>query len=264
MSDTIRRRGRPPKQDTEPQGTIQSLERALDLLTTLAKHGSLTLSEASDLTRQSPSTVHRMLHTLQRHNMVQTDRATQAWSIGTGGFYLGASFLRAGGLTERARPLLRQLSGDTAETATLALEQRDAVVVVAQSESPHAIRADFAIGSSAALHASAPGKAILAHNPDLMQAVLNGAPPTRLTDHTITDPQQLQDDLTRIQNRGYAIDQNESADGMIGVAAPVRDLSGRVAGALCLHGPAHRLGAEHLKTLGAAVVAAAGTLGVLG
>ncbi|MBM3606309.1 MAG: helix-turn-helix domain-containing protein, partial [Alphaproteobacteria bacterium] len=73
MSDPARRRGRPRKALPEAPGTVQALERALDLLDLLAAEPGLTLSEVADKASQPPSTVHRVLHTLALRGMVESD-----------------------------------------------------------------------------------------------------------------------------------------------------------------------------------------------
>ncbi|WP_370582773.1 helix-turn-helix domain-containing protein [Paracoccus sp. NBH48] len=55
MADPTRKRGRPRKTLPDAPGTVQSLDRALDLLDLLAAHPGLTLSEVADRSAQPPS-----------------------------------------------------------------------------------------------------------------------------------------------------------------------------------------------------------------
>jgi len=61
------------------------------------------------------------------------------------------------------------------------------------------------------------------------------------------------------RDRGYATVDEEFEDGLVGVAAPVRDLSGRIIAAVNVSGPKFRLGGQ-LSATGEAVRAAAQAL----
>lgn len=261
MAEPIRRRGRPKKDGADAPGTVQALDRALDLLDLLAARPGLTLSEVAEASGQAPSTVHRVLHTLARRGMVESDPATQAWNIGAATFRLGSAFMRRSGLVERARPILRALMRHTGETANLGILDGDAVLFVAQAETQETIRAFFPPGTRSPLHASGIGKALLAFgSPDVQKALAARGALPRFTATTLADPAALAADLTRIRHRGFSFDDEERTRGMRCIAAPVFDLSGEAIAGISVSGPAHRIGHEHVKTLGATVAAAAAEL----
>ncbi|WP_405405948.1 HTH-type transcriptional regulator BhcR [Paracoccus sp. Ld10] len=257
MADPTRKRGRPRKTLPDAPGTVQSLDRALDLLDLLAAHPGLTLSEVSERSAQPPSTVHRVLHTLAARGMAESDPATQAWNIGPQAFRLGSAFMRRSGLVERARPIMRALMEHTGETANLGILQGDSVLFLSQVETSETIRAFFPPGTRSPLHASGIGKALLAFRPDSVRLL---GPLARFTDTTLTDPTALEADLARIRHRGFSFDDEERSRGMRCIAAPVFDLSGEAIAGISVSGPTHRIGAEHVKTLGAVVAAAAASL----
>ncbi|MDB6176000.1 IclR family transcriptional regulator [Paracoccus sp. Z330] len=254
MAEPTRRRGR-PRSTTDTPGTIQALDRALDMLDLLAARPGLTLSEIAEQMDQSPSTVHRVLHTLATRDIAQSDPATQTWHIGPATFRLGAAFMRRSGLIERARPFLRALVEHTGETANLGIAEPGAALFIEQVETHETIRASFAPGSRLPLHASAIGKIFLAFEvvpvPDTLP---------RLTDKTLITPDELAGDLARIRARGFAFDDEERTKGMRAIAAPVFDHSGKVIAGLSISGPVQRIGHEHVKTLGAITAAVAGDL----
>lgn len=260
MSQPSRRRGR-PRNGADSAGTIQSLERALDVLDLLAGHNGLTLSEVADKIEQSPSTVHRVLHTLASRGVVESDPATQSWQIGPAAFRLGSAFMRRSGIVERARPVLRGLMEHTGETANLGILNGDSVLFISQAETQETIRAFFPPGTRSPLHASGIGKALLAFGrPQILTDILAQTPLQRFTDQTRTQAQELQDDVARIRARGFAFDDEERTRGMRCIAAPVFDLTGEAVAGISVSGPTHRIGAEHIKTLGAVVASAAADL----
>lgn len=260
MPEPIRRRGR-PRSAKDAGGTVQVLDRALDMLDLLASHPGLTLSEVADRMEQSPSTVHRLLHSLAARGMVESDPATQAWNIGPATFRLGSAFMRRSGIVERARPILRALMEHTGETANLGILNGDAVLFVSQAETHETIRAFFPPGTRSPLHASGIGKALLAFGrPEVLRNYLDGHGLTRFTDHTLTTAEALSDDMSRIRARGFSFDDEERTRGMRCIAAPVFDMTGDAIAGVSVSGPTHRIGHEHVKTLGAVVAAAAAEL----
>ncbi len=257
MPEPTRRRGR-PRNSGESSGTIQALDRALDMLDLLAAQPGLTLSEIAEQMKQAPSTVPRVLHTLAARGVAETDPATQTWHIGPATFRLGSAFMRRSGIVERARPILRGLMEHTFETANLGILNGDAVLFVAQAETQETIRAFFPPGTRSPLHASGIGKALLAFGrPETLRALLDEGELIRFTDKTLTTAAALQEDMTRIRARGFSFDDEEKTRGMRCIAAPVFDLTGEAVAGISVSGPTHRIGHEHVKTLGAAVAAAA-------
>ncbi|MCF3972739.1 HTH-type transcriptional regulator BhcR [Paracoccus salsus] len=257
MAEPQRKRGR-PRSAPENAGTIQALDRALDILDLLAAHPGLTLSEVAERMEQSPSTVHRVLHTLASRGVAESDPATQSWHIGPATFRLGSAFMRRSGIVERARPILRALMEHTGETANLGILNGDAVLFVSQAETQETIRAFFPPGTRSPLHCSGIGKALLAFGrPETLAALVEHTPLKRFTDKTLTTAEALKEDLARIRHRGFAFDDEEKSRGMRCIAAPVFDLTGEAVAGISVSGPSHRIGHEHVKTLGAVVAAAA-------
>lgn len=260
MAEPTRRRGR-PRNDAEASGNVRALDRALDLLDLLAAHPGLTLSELAGKMKQSPSTIHRILNTFAARGMVESDTATQAWFIGPAIFQLGTAFTKRTSLVERARPILRNLMEHTGETASLGIPNDGAVLFLSQVETQESIRACFPPGSHTTLHASAVGKALLAFgSPDFLRDFLENGALTRFTNHTLTNAKELRDDIARIRARGFALEDEERSQGMRSIAAPVYDITGDAVAGIAISGPVHRIGKEHLKTLGATVAAAAAEL----
>lgn len=251
-------RGRP--RGGADAGGIRALERALDILDTLAS-GGLTLTALSARLGQAPSTVHRVLATLEARAMVEQDPGTQAWHVGAGAFRYGSAFLRRASVVERAQPLLRRLMEETGETANLGIRQGDSVLFVSQAEAQHSIRAFFPPGTRTPLHASGIGKALLAHAPPEVLARLHADRPLeRFTARTITDPEALQAELATIESAGAALDDEEKAEGMRCVAAPVFDLHGAAIAGLSVSGPTQRMTDHALPAIRAAVMQAAAEL----
>ena len=83
------------------------------------------------------------------------------------------------------------------------------------------------------------GKAMLAFDDAAAEAVMESRLRKR-TEHTITEPDALRADLDHVRTSGVARDVKESYDGLVCVAAPIRN-SGRAIGAVSVTGPATRM-----------------------
>ncbi len=264
MSGTLRRRGRPKNfAGTKDQSTIQSLDRALDVLDLLAAGDGLTLSEIATALSQSPATVYRILMTYARRNVVQEDPNTQIWAIGATVFRLGSAFLRRTNVIERSRSVMRELMSQTGETANLGIARGDQVLFVSQVETQEAIRAFFAPGTQAPMHSSGIGKALLAqYSTDQLEAFIAANALEKFTPQTITDPGHLRREMLQIRDLGYAFDNEERNTGMRCVAAPVLDQHGEPVAGISVSGPSHRMPLNEIPAMASKVRNAAQKLSI--
>jgi IclR family acetate operon transcriptional repressor len=243
------------------QNTIQSVDRAFDVLDILAlKHG-LTLSEIASELNQSPATIYRALSTLQARKIVETDPATQVWNIGPAAFQIGNAFVRRNSVVERSRPIMRDLMAQTGETANLGIEKSDRVIFVSQVETHETIRAFFPPGTQSPMHASGIGKALLAHySDDRIMKLLKHSSLEQFTDKTITDPKELLQEIANIRSQGFAFDDEEKNLGMRCIASPILNYFGEAVAGISVSGPTHRMTLDRINNISAAVKDAANTL----
>lgn len=252
-------RGRPKAfHDKTDQNTVQALDRGLQILGHVAAHPGQTLSEIAEGTGEAVATVFRALVTLQGHGMVEVEEPGQFWHIGPGAFRTGTAFLRRTKVVERARQPMDALMRETGETSNLGVEVRDEVVFLAQVETHEAIRAFFPPGTKGAMHSSGIGKALLAWYPEeKVRGILARQGLEKFTSLTLTSETALLRDLARTRERGFSIDDQERAEGMRCVAAPIFNAHGEPVAGLSVSGPAFRMGLSDATRFGAIVRAAA-------
>jgi DNA-binding IclR family transcriptional regulator len=248
--------------------SVQSLERAFDLLESLASGGELGVTELAARTGLVPSTAHRLLATL-------TKRGYVAQSSLTGRYLLGYKIVEvANGLEHRlsrlrsgTRPHLEQIQQATGETTNLVILDGDRVVYVDQVEGSRSVRMFTVVGTAALAHTTASGKAIMAYGPpDVVTALYAGREPLeRLTPRTLVTLEALEDDFARIRRRGYAVDNEEHEEGVGCVAAPLFDHTGQPCAAISVSGPSARLlHADTAELAGLLIEHAAQISGALG
>lgn len=259
MSDQPKARGRPRAfHDKTDQNTVQALDRALGLVEALAATPGLTLSELAETTGQAVATVYRALVTLQGRGMVEIEDPGQTWHIGAGAFRVGSAFLRRTKVVERARGPMDALMRETGETANLGIEVRHEVLFLSQVETHEAIRAFFPPGTKAPMHVSGIGKALLAwYDPEKVHDILRRRGMPGFTNRSHRSEAPLLADLGRARARGYAIDDQERAEGMRCIAAPIFNAHGEPVAGLSVSGPAFRMALSDADRLGALVRTAA-------
>jgi IclR family acetate operon transcriptional repressor len=239
-------------------GHAQALSRGLALLERLAgtDAGATLTALAAALGLPAP-TAHRLLAALEHAGFVQQD-AHGVWRIGVRAFRVGSAFLEHRNLSAQTLPHLARLMEQSGETANLAVPSEGEVVFIAQVQCRELMRMSVKLGARAPLHASGAGKAILsALDPTALAHERGLEALTRYTGHTIVERDALQAELAATRRRGYAVDDEEHAQGLRCVAAPILDEHGQPWAALSLAGPTARLTRERVPALGALVSATA-------
>ena len=234
---------------------VKSLVRALTLLNRLASTDEgASLTEVARQVGLSPSTAHRLLTTLEQERYVYFDPERRLWSIGMQAFMAGNAFLRTRSLTGAARPHMRALMEESAETVNLAVEDQYEAVYLAQVESRQMMRAFASPGERVPLHCSSVGKAMLSAMPDAAVAEIlqrKGLP--QVTVKTISNTVALHEDLLRVRDRGYAVDDEEHAVGLRCIASAIFDENAAPIAAISVSGPMVRISDERVPRLGDAV-----------
>lgn len=247
----MRTRGRPRSDaDSVEPVTVQALDRAMEVLGLLAKEDGQTLSDLAQRSGLPAPSVYRALATLQAHQMVEVSEPGQLWHVGVGAFRIGSAFARRNSIVDRARRPMQDLHRQSGETAVLAQQAEGEVLVLAQSAPESGIRASFPAGVRGAMHTMALGKVMLAFLPEAQaRAILAAKGMAKATSLTITSESSLLRDLARIRERGYAMDDQESAEGLRSIAAPIFGTQGEVVAALGLVGPAFRFGLSAVNSM---------------
>jgi len=262
QTTTRRSRGRPRKHASDGEtGTVQALDRGLQLLSLLSKEHRVTLSHLAMQAGMAPSTAHRLLMTLQSHQFAEFDENTQEWMIGVESYRVGSGFLRRVNLVDASRDIMHRLMAETGETANLAIADNGDVIFLSQVETNHPIRAFFRPGTRGAMHASGAGKALLAQlTPRDLEQLLQQKGLQAFTARTLSRPEDLMEDLARSRERGWAFDDEERYAGMRCIAAPVFNARGEAVAGISISGPAARFDNNNVARLGIVVRDAAAEL----
>jgi IclR family acetate operon transcriptional repressor len=237
---------------------VHSVERALRILDILAAAG-VDGASGTDIGRQlgvSKSTAFALLQTLRSADFV-TDVGTgsgRRYRLGMGLARLGDQVVSETTIHDIAMPILRTLTEATGYTSRLAVLDEGYAIVIARVDSPGVVRFSTHLGRREFAHCSGVGKALLSSlPPDDVRSIVAATGTPRRTSHTITDIETLIEDLAIVRQRGYSVDDEEDADGVFCVGAPVFDFRGVCAGAISITGLKLEMPAWRIRELGQTV-----------
>ena len=238
---------------------VQSLTRALSLLQHLSKADiGLPLTEVAANLGLAPSTAHRLLNSMLQLGFVDLDLDTGRWTVGVNAFSVGNAYLKQRDYIAQARPLMKQLMVETGETANMAIIAGDRVVFVSQIECKEVMRMVVQVGNRGPLHATGVGKALLSSLPpgEALACVKRPGMP-KLTEKTITNPDDYARELETLRKRGYAVDDEEQFMGLRCIAANIYDEFGDALAAISISGPTVRVRRDRIPQLSTTVMAIA-------
>ena len=211
---------------------IQSVDRAIRVLTSLQGNRRMSLSELASHLDLAPSTTHGIVRSLVEHGMVVQERGSSRYQLGPAVLRLGNVYLDTLELRSRAIPWAEDLARRTGLAVRTGVLLIDDVVIIHHEPRPDGSRQMPEVGIVIPAHASALGKAMLAFMPEDEKRVLATDELRSMTGETITSPEVLRDQLDRIRTSGVASEQDEAVIGESSLASPVFDSYGEAVGAI--------------------------------
>jgi IclR family pca regulon transcriptional regulator len=227
-------------EDQDDRGTersrdfVRSLERGLAIIRVFnADRPSMTVSEIAQVAGLTRAAVRRFLLTLSELGYVYGKN--NRFELTPQVLELGYSYLSALSFPDVALPRLEKLVAETSEASEGSILDRGDIVCVVRVPGPALMTISVNVGARRPAHASAMGRVLLA---DL--------PPAELEDHlrkyeltpvlprTITDPDVLRGELKKVRDEGFALVDQELEEGLVAVAVPIHDRTGKVRAAINL------------------------------
>ena len=236
----------PPSQ---PRSGAQAVERALAVLRCIElDDAGVGITELAQRTGLTVSTSHRLARTLTEAGLLHQDPRTERYQLGPALVVLGRKAERRLGYWQ-ALPLLEELAAATGESINLGIRAGNEVHVVLDVPSRQPLRFSQEPGSRVPMHVSAMGKCLLASAGDLDDQIARLGDLDAATQRTITDHDQLRQELELVQERGWALNDEERNPGVRAIAVPVSQPGGGVLGAIAIQGPTIRIPDDRLPEL---------------
>ncbi|MFK4583738.1 IclR family transcriptional regulator [Bradyrhizobium ottawaense] len=243
---------------------MRSAGRLLQVLKSFRRDASSrSLSEISRELDLAPSTVRRLLETLEQEGFVKYSPDGSRYTLHHEVVRLASVALAGASFVQAAAPILDRLNQEVGETVQISIRDRDNVVLLDTRHSPHLLKIFHAIGHRyPAYKGSAAGKVMLAwlKREDLLEILPKEDRWEAQTARGIRSRAQLLRALDEVRKRGFGVNDRETEENVWSVAAPVRDRSGRVFAAVNVPCPASRLSDEAKRVIAEKVVDAASTI----
>jgi DNA-binding IclR family transcriptional regulator len=252
----------PAADSLAPQYPIESVDNALKLLLLLGEQPQIRLSEATRYLGVASSTAHRLLAMLTYRGFVRQDPVSKAYLPGPSLTGVASAIFSRIDIQGSATPIMRNLSDQLRETIHVGMLDGANVRFVAAVEGPAAVRVVSRLGRTMPAHCTSTGKVMLAQlsQPEL-RALLPHEQLERITAASISSRAELEAELSRIRDRGYAINREESEEGVASVAVPIPTRAPGLRLALNAAAPTHRLGSAQHASVAAVLVKAAKEIG---
>lgn len=219
---------------------VKTTETIFSLLEAMYEGEGARVTELANEVEMAKSTVHRHLSTLEGMEYLVKEGDT---------YHLSARFLELGMYAwdrkdaySFVRPRVNEIAEETEERAQFIIEEHGQAIYLFREKGKHAVQTDPGIGSRVPIHVTAAGKAILAFTPEQrVEEIIDQRGLEPMTNNSITEPEELFQELKEIRERGYSLNMQEGIEGLRAVGAPIKGPDGMAIGALSVGGPTHRL-----------------------
>lgn len=225
--------------NTDPKQRIKSDEKLLDIIEYLEKADSATVTEIARDLEFAKSTTHSHLATLENRGFVS--KQDNSYQLGILFVGIGHTIRENLWFSDVVETGVKRLAKETGERTQFMIEEHGRGYFIFRKKGQTAVRVGPDIGEPRYLHESACGKAILSElPPERVDSIIDHWGLPVQTSQTITDADELKQELEEIRERGWSWNRQESRQGLLGIGTPVF-YGGDLIGSLSVSGPFQRL-----------------------
>ncbi len=216
----------------------------------IKKNQPVSIHQLSELLNIYPSSIHRILDTLNYLGYIEKKLDSDTYQIGLRAIELGMVKLNQIDLIKEATPYFEALSKELNENVYVAVLFEGEVMYEAKKEAPRKISLITHVGTRAPVHSSALGKVLIADLSKKERKIFIGNKSLqRLTKNTIINKKVLENEIEKVQKLGYATDDEENENEIKCIAAPIKDNNGKVVAAISISGPSYRFTLDKQKSM---------------
>ncbi|MDO9457572.1 IclR family transcriptional regulator [Nocardioides sp.] len=221
--------------------SVQSVDRALQILEILARDGECGVTEIAGHLGVHKSTASRLVDSLEAHDLVEQNESRGKYRLGVGVLRLAGATTARLDVVQESRAQAKALAAVTGETVNIAVLSEGAALYVDQVATSAAVQSHNWVGQRIPLHATSNGKVLLAGMTDAEAKALLARKLPAYTEQTITAPSVLVAQLDGVREAGYVVVVDELEAGLTAIAAPIRNVHGDVLASISVSGPTFRL-----------------------
>ena len=209
-------------------------------------HSRLTIAEVAAAASLSRAAARRCLLTLRVLGYADYDG--KFFSLTPRVLRLGYSYLASTELPQLLQPFLDRLSAEIQESCSATVLDGDEIVYIARSAKKRVMAVGLDVGSRLPAYCTSMGRVLLASlDPAEASRRLAAGRRRRLTEHTRTRLDELNAILEQVRRQGYCITDQELEIGLLSMAIPVLDASGRTVAAINVGTQSARFSASELS-----------------
>ncbi|OFI05506.1 acetate operon repressor [Clostridium acetireducens DSM 10703] len=232
---------------------IISVDRAIDILLALYNNGKEM--GVSDIARELDlykSTVHRSLATLENKGFVYQNKDNGKYWLGIKIYAMGLLIGEKLSLIDLIKPYAKELFEEFQEVVNVSILDKSSrngyksIIILKEVDTKKVLSVNPNIGSSSDIHVSAVGKCLLAFSKDINFEKLSHKSLKKYTENTLTNWDDLLNEIKKVRENGYAIDNEEQEIGLTCIGAPILDKYGNSIAAISISGPTSRIIKEDL------------------
>ena len=226
---------------------VQSFARGLEVIRSFsARAPEQTLSEVAAATGLTRAGARRILLTLQTLGYVESDGKYYALTPRI--LDLGFAYLSSTPLWNLAEPAMEALVDEVKESCSAAVLEGLDVVYVLRVHTHKIMSTNLGVGSRLPAFWTSMGRVLLAAlPPDELRALMARREQRAFTRHTLTGDDELYAEIARVREQGWALLNQELEEGLISIAAPIRNARGQTVAALNISGQANRTSEQMMR-----------------
>jgi IclR family transcriptional regulator, KDG regulon repressor len=215
------------------------------------EQGGMGVTRISEMLGREKSQVSRALKALAEYGLVERNRDALTYRLGWR-IYALAQLAGDRRVLEEAAPRLRRLAAETQERAHFSVLQASDVLTLLSESPGRVVEAVGWVGRVTPAYCTSAGRALLLdHDAAALDLMFRDVELQRVAPNTPLDVDTLKSRLDSARAAGIALSDEEFETGLLGVAAPVRDASGTIVGALNVSAPKFRIDGKEAKLVAA-------------
>ena len=233
------------------ENTVRSAQRVFLLLETLARSGTMGITELSIKTGLNKATVFRQINTLVSLGYAQKEEGTDKYKLTLKLLHIASGLLDQMDMRVIVRPYLERLAAQTGETVHLVQREEGYIIYIDKVEpTVNSVRMVSRIGMRQPMYCTAVGKALLADlSEEEVRHVWEHSRILPLTGHTLVEWSGFIREIAAVRQRGYALDNEENELGVCCVAVSLPDHTGKETYAVSISAPISRMSDERIAQL---------------
>ncbi len=222
---------------------LQSLDNAFRLIDILAVSEEMGVTELSESLGLGKSTIFRILKTLEKWNYVIQNEDNNKYRIGMKFSNIGSMVMEKNTIIKYSKPYIQELAFKLKETVHLMkLEDNYEIIFLDKVNGPLIMNMESRVGGYKPAYIAASGKLYLSEmNDEELDLYLNNIEFEKFTEKTIDNKDDLLKELSEVRKKGYAVNNEESQNGLLSYAVAIRDTRGNIIASISISGMISRM-----------------------